>query len=357
MKDPREVVVRNLFLLRRLENELGVVAEALLATLADEIAGLIAQIDPTGPRIPRYRKERAAKLLALIEARIGPAYEGLHKEIRTQLASIGKELGTRASVQLNAVLGRAATAEAAPVGLNTVKALLDTNPIQGALLKDWFEDQGARTAFRVRQQINLGVVNGETIGEIVRRVRGKADGPAIRDEDGRITGYKFTGGVMETSTREARAIVRTAVNHVSNEAQRLVQEQNADIAPTYTIVATLDARTSPICQARDGETHRVGTPGAPRPPFHVACRTITVPNVDWAALGVKPPQEGTRASADGQVAASTTYGDWLKDQPKEVQSEILGPSRAALFRTGKVTLRDMVRDDGRRIRLDELQAA
>lgn len=357
MKDPREVVVRNLFTLRALENTLGDAAEILLVGLADEIVALIAKIDPTGARIPRYRKDRANRLLTLIDTRVGPAYEELHTAIRAALVDVGREQARRAGSQLISVLGRSAKVDAVALSANRVKALIDTNPIQGALLKDWFKDQADRTAFRVRQQINLGVLNGETIGDIVRRVRGRADGPPIRDENGRITGYKFTGGVMETSTREATAIVRTAVNHISNEAQRYVQEQNADIAPTYTIVATLDSRTSPVCQARDGETHPVDDPNAPRPPFHVACRTITVPNVDWASLGLKPPEEGTRASAGGQVPSSTTYSDWLRDQPAATQDEILGPARARLFRDGKVSLRDLIRSDGRRIRLSELAPA
>lgn len=94
-------------------------------------------------------------------------------------------------------------------------------------------------------------------------------------------------------------------------------------------------------------------PQAKRPPQHIGCRSTVVPDVDWAGLGLEPPPDSMRASADGPVPSSTSYNQWLRDRPAEVQDEILGPSRAQLFRDGK-SLRDMVRDDGSIVRIDEL---
>ena len=50
----------------------------------------------------------------------------------------------------------------------------------------------------------------------------------------------------------------------------------------YEIVATLDSKTSPICQELD-RTHRLMSefePGVTAPPFHCWCRTTTVPYFD-----------------------------------------------------------------------------
>mgnify|MGYP003351861563 CR=1 FL=1 len=40
------------------------------------------------------------------------------------------------------------------------------------------------------------------------------------------------------------------------------------------------------------------------------------------------------------------FQDWLRDQSQTRQNEILGPARAALFREGKVTLRDLIDEVG-----------
>jgi len=55
----------------------------------------------------------------------------------------------------------------------------------------------------------------------------------------------------------------------------------------------------------------------------------------------------------GPVPAGTTYQDWLKEQPRERQLEILGLGRLAAFERG-VTLREMIDPGGRPKRLEDL---
>jgi SPP1 gp7 family putative phage head morphogenesis protein len=181
---------------------------------------------------------------------------------------------------------------------------------------------------------------------MVRRVRGRATG----------TRGVYVGGVMETSTREARAIVRTAVTHVAAAAQLATLRENADVAPEYEIVATLDARTSDVCRAMDRRRFPVADLTAPRPPFHNACRSMVVPVVAWKALGLPEPPPGQRASASGPVPGDWTYEEWLRAQTAAVQRDVLGPGRAKLFAEGRISMRDLVRSDGKRVRLSELEA-
>lgn len=92
----------------------------------------------------------------------------------------------------------------------------------------------------------------------------------------------------------------------------------------------------------------------PVPPLHFNCRCVRIPVVkSWRDLGfdIDEVPEGTRASMDGQVPETQTYGAWLKTQPASVQDEALGPKRAELFRGG-MTVDRFVRD-GRVVRLDE----
>lgn len=77
------------------------------------------------------------------------------------------------------------------------------------------------------------------------------------------------------------------------------------------------------------------------------CRSRTLPYLkSWKELGIdlKEAPPGTRASMDGQVAASTTFPKWLRRQPIAVQEEVLGVTRAKLFREGMPIDRFIGRD-------------
>ncbi|MNH48431.1 hypothetical protein D3C79_1122880 [compost metagenome] len=52
---------------------------------------------------------------------------------------------------------------------------------------------------------------------------------------------------------------------------------------------------------------------------------------------------------------STTYAEWLAQQPAARQDEILGPERARLMREGKLKLDAFYNDKGKFLALDELR--
>jgi len=349
MADPRNPIgeiIRNLILLQRLGNGVSSDVSGLIDELFDDIVAQLARIDPTAPGAERYRRARVEKVLGIIEEQTTEAFDEVFKQVRQNVAAIGAQQATWASGMLEASIGTVAVdVRTGRLGVNMMKAIIDRDPMQGLLLRDWFTGQSEATVKRVRRQIQLGMMQNETLDDIVRRVRGRAVGRG-----------NYVGGVLQTTTREANAIVRTAINDIANTAHMETWRENADIAPKYQIVATLDSRTTPICRAKDGEVHNVDDEGAPRPPFHVGCRTVTVPIIDWKGLGIDPPEPGMRASETGPVPADLKYDDWMRRQPAAVQDEILGPGRAELFRSGQVSLRDMIRQDGTVVRLDQLRS-
>jgi hypothetical protein len=95
-------------------------------------------------------------------------------------------------------------------------------------------------------------------------------------------------------------------------------------------------------------------------PAHHQCRSTTVPVLkSWEELGIpglKDAPESTRAALGGAVPGKLTYGDWLKRQPASMQDLALGKGRAALFRAGKLDVRDLVDSTGRSLTLKELRA-
>lgn len=344
-RDPTGSIVRNLFLLRQLENGLAREADRLLVALFDDIAAILARLDPTGITIGSLRRAGIERLVAEIERLTGQTFVRVLEQVRAGAAGIGSQQGAWAASTLERAVGSAAiVTQSGRVGLDQMTAILDTDPVHGHLLRDWFRGQSRATVFRIQQQVQLGMVQSETLGDIVRRVRGRSDGRG-----------GFTGGVMETTTREATSIVRTAVNHVSNEAHIRTYRANADVVAELEFVAVLDRRTSEVCMGLDGRRWALGDEDIRQPPLHPQCRSALIPVIGWAGLGIAPPAEGTRASEGGQVNASTTYSDWLRDQPNGVQDEILGVGRAKLFRSGKITLAQLVTRDNRVRRLDELR--
>lgn len=194
----------------------------------------------------------------------------------------------------------------------------------GKLLSSFYEDWTQKTIERVTGTINAGVFQGLTTPEIVRRVMG-------------TRGAKFNDGDMARAWRDAEAMTRTAIAHTSSMARLQTYEANDDIIVGYRIVATLDSRTSAECRSMDGRTFKIGK--GPMPPFHVNCRTTTVPELDDK---FKFLREGATRSARGedgveQVPAKETYYSWLKQQPREFVDKAIGPNRGKLLLDGGIS--------------------
>lgn len=82
----------------------------------------------------------------------------------------------------------------------------------------------------------------------------------------------------------------------------------------YEVLATLDKRTTPICQKMDGKTFNVKEMevGVNYPPFHVYCRTTTVPFFD-DEFDIK--EERAARDEEGKyytVPSSMKYPEWFK---------------------------------------------
>ncbi len=115
---------------------------------------------------------------------------------------------------------------------------------------------------------------------------------------------------MNTSKNNAGRLVMTEEAYFSSAAQKDCFH-DLDVEK-YEIVATLDSHTSEICRNLDGKVFSMKDfePGVTAPPFHVWCRSTTVPHFD-ENFG----QVGERAArnVDGKtyyVPANMTYEEW-----------------------------------------------
>lgn len=196
----------------------------------------------------------------------------------------------------------------------------------------------------------------ERLGDNSRKVAsvisgGFSQGLTLQEMTQTIIGtraQRYTDGIIDASRREAQSIVRTAVNSIASTSRDEVFRQNDDIVWGYTILATLDTRTSDTCRYFDGKTYRYSDNYNPKPPFHFSCRT----QITAEFYNEKLNRTGSTRSANfkggedlkegkvGQVDATKQYYEILKQQPKSQQDAVLGKARGLIFRNSGLSAQE-----------------
>jgi SPP1 gp7 family putative phage head morphogenesis protein len=232
----------------------------------------------------------------------------------------------------------------------------------GDVVSKSFRGLAESQAQRFNTIVRTGILTGEPTPQIARRLVGSLNFGQLAKT---ARQQALAGGELtKMADHQVLTIVRTSVQQVANAASEQVYKANTDITKKYRYVATLDSRTSAICRSLDGKEFEYGK--GPEPPVHFNCRSTTIPIIDYEGLGIPPPDWGVgpsqRASAEGPVKGTTTYGKWLNGQPKAYQSEVFrSERRAAYFRklSNKYGPQDalsrMVREDGSEVTLAQLQ--
>lgn len=266
--------------------------------------------------------------LAGLRAKIGALYAEAGRLIRQQLQEFGYYESEITLRIINSVFPQdIGFVFNRPSAAQIVAAFVQ--PIQGRTFEEWWTGLAASAFDAARKVVRMGAVEGKTVGQMTTDLRQRT----------------------QIDRRGAEAVVRTLVNGVATSARQAVLTENASIFDGVQWVSTLDARTTPICQERDGEIFPVDS--GPRPPAHINCRSTIVPLLkNAAALGLPP---GTRAAFDGPVSDDVTYAEWLRRQSVDVQEEVLGKKRAQLFRDGKLALDRFIDSDGQYYTLDQLR--
>jgi len=235
----------------------------------------------------------------------------------------------------------------------------------GQVVSKAFRGLAESQAQRFNAVVRTGLLTGEPTPQIARRLVGSLNFGQLAKT---ARQQALAGGELtKMADHQVLTVVRTSIQQVANAASDNVYKANQDVTQKYRYVATLDGLTSAICQSLDGQEFNYGD--GPVPPVHFNCRSTIVPVINYEGLGLRPPEEvldkGSlffkRSAEGGQVKASTTYGQWLRDKPKAYQEEVLGKSRAAYFdklsnKLGpQEALKKMVREDGSEVNLDQLR--
>lgn len=340
-------VIRRAVYLEGWKNRLSLDVRAFLAEgvypdLMGRLTRQLERIADRGPRVSRRATARLVELEREMREILGAGMLDLHGDVVRQLKEFASDEVAWMQQRIERALPLQLQVTVPPRA--TLSALVEREFVRGAVLRDHFSTLGRVQARQITQAVRIGIGQGESLDQIVRRIRGTRAG-------------RFRDGVLEATTRHAETWARTAANHVSARAREETFRENDELVKGVRWVSTLDTRTSLICMDLDGDVFPLDS--GQRPPAHPNCRSSVVPILkSWRELGINLNEapEGTRASMDGQVPEKQTYGEWLKGQPAEVQNEALGRERAKLFREGKIQIGQFVNRQGHTRTLDELRS-
>lgn len=197
-------------------------------------------------------------------------------------------------------------------------------------------------------------------------------------------------GAFSTTANQIDSVVRTSTTSIASRARTETLKNNDELG-TEEFVAVLDAGTTFTCASNNGRLFAVGR--GPEPPLHFGCRSIRImvlarallkdkellPETEQALLKdftkdhgldlVKTRDQlphGYKGRFDkwapqrvsGMIGApveTTSYGAWLKTQSAAFQVDTLGPTRAALFRKGGLSLDKFVSRNGDALTLEQIR--
>ena len=227
---------------------------------------------------------------------------------------------------------------------SSIERLVDSAQLEGATVKAWNNGLNADQKKRLERELKIGVSLGETTPMLAQRI----------------------AQALQKNKRDATAIALTGAGAIVSEIRQAFFEANDDVIKCYKYQATLDTRTSALCRAYDGLTwdkdyKPIGHEfpfRKPRVNTHFNCRSTIIPvTKSWDELGAEGMDEAsgrTRSSMNGYVPQDMTFNDWLKTQSPEVIEKTLGKGRAELFMQGKITMRDLITQQGRALDLRDI---
>jgi len=299
--------------------------EGLKTGEAKKFAGFLKQMDASlrsrlSMDLTGFNRKRLERLLGSVESDLQKIYSAHGSQLSSSLREIAHyEAGFEARSIDKVVSGF----ETVIPTVGQISAAVLSTPLSvrgadgGKLLSAFTRDWSKADITRVTGAIRQGFFEGQTNAQILKTIRGTA-------------ANKFRDGILAINSRNASAVVRTAVQHAASVARQKTWEENDDLVKGVRWSSTLDGRTSTVCRSLDGKIFPINK--GPRPPIHIQCRSGTVAVLDGRFDFLK--KGATRSSMGGPVDADETYYSWLKKQPIAFQNKVLGPQRAKLLRDG-----------------------
>jgi hypothetical protein len=312
-----------------------------LAILEQDVLAAIKAADPTQFALLTRRRREVETLMA---EDIDPIVQDRYARIAALLDAAFLRLATHEAQAVehivNDVTGDEVIAEQPSerrlrAGVTQSLFPSPARPIDpSAIAADWWERAGESLTQRLHDSLLVGVSLEESLPALTQRIRGTS-------ENG------FQDGLMGKARQDASRLLTTQMTNTLGETRAAVAAAN----PSRLIVihqSVLDSQTSQVCLARHGLRYTADThepinhaiPYLSGVPYHPSCRSSIVP-----------------ALADGGPILQESANVWLRRQGPAVQEEVLGPTRARMFRQGTLTSRNLIdAATGKPLTLEELGA-
>lgn len=282
--------------------------EALYGRLHDRVAAALARVRSRGPEVGPQTRRGLRDALGRIRVSLHLVLEEIERDTRSELQGLAREEAENETALLLAIFGAGI---AVAVRSNLRRSVREA-AFAGETVRDHFRIFEWNLHEGLQREIRSGLASGERLERILNR----------------LTGSK---GLYERATTSLAARAGTLATGVAAQAREEVYEKSPAVARVMW-VSTLDGRTCLRCASLHGSVFDVGT--GPRPPLHTNCRCMTTP-------------------AGSRDVVAIDFGQWLHDQPLTTQNEILGRTRAQLFREERLELSRFVAGN-RVLTLEEL---
>ena len=165
-------------------------------------------------------------------------------------------------------------------------------PASGALLIPWVRALATAGTGAILLQVNRAYANRASVRDTVAAIVGTSE---ANGKD----------GVLGRTNNTARAVINTALQHVSANNQAGIAKI---LWPRYRWVSVLDDRTTNICRSRDGNIYLYDK--GPLPPAHPGCRSSIMP-----------------IAAGQDIDKMPTFNEWAKRQPGDILRDMFGTAK------------------------------
>ena len=295
-----------------------------LDRLERELTAAIFSADLDGRKAPGKQRQALAEFKSEVEEKISIFYRELLSRTEEDFATLA-EREDEAQRLAFPVFGKVRQS-----GVFNVSAMM----ILGASLRQWYSRQAGDLQFRTVQAMRQGLDASEAPAKLAERIKGGTDAAGME-----------TAPVIATSKRAAEVIIRTAVTQIQSEITfGLAERLPASVDYGWQQISILDGRTTQICKSyafkiwtKDFKPIGHSFPFAGGVPRHANCRSRIV----LYMLDDGPSKE-------------LTFRAWLDTLTPQQQTQIFGKNRIALWKAGKLTEQDLIRQQWQAINPEDI---
>lgn len=384
MKTANEKILDNyiahkIYLLQFADGIAKELSKELLDT-EDQLEGLLyvhakrLQATPIGTKA--YITQRRKFINAIVELR-HPAFETIRKRLVNDIKEVIIDEAQFAATTIQNAL---------PVDIefkipskDSLKQLAVSTPMAGKPLNEWISS--------TRNRDTLDITDG-----IVNRL---GQGLSIDDAVSAIVGTSRTrnNSIIRKSWNNIEGIAHSSVTNAQTQATEALAEVNPFVITDEKFVATLDGGTTFICIGNDQTIHKIGE--GPMPPLHFRCRSLRVPFINADRISGRPfdarsekllIKDFAEQNNLGKIAANSRdnlpygyktkydkyarsrmpefvgldpdpvdYGTWLSRQTNSFQEDVLGITRARVFRESGLPISSFIDTRGKLLTLEDLR--